>query len=163
MDEVEHLRGRVADLEAQVSGLQLASANASSSDAAVLIALRAAERRNSQIIDSAIDFAIVATDLEGLVTRWSDGACRVLGWSEAEMLGQSVDRFFTPDDVSVGRVATEMRNALATGRGNDERWHQRKGGERFWAVGEMTVLHDESGAAVGFAKVLRDRTEQRQA
>ncbi|MGI4765374.1 MAG: PAS domain-containing protein, partial [Janthinobacterium lividum] len=116
-----------------------------------------------RILDSAMDFAIVATDLDGLVTRWSDGARRVLGWSEDEMLGQPVDRFFTPEDVATGRVATEMRNALDTGRGNDERWHQRKGGERFWAVGEMTVLRDEQGAAVGFVKVLRDRTEQRHA
>ncbi len=116
-----------------------------------------------RILDSAMDFAIVATDLDGLVTRWNDGARRVLGWSEDEMLGQPVDRFFTPEDVATGRVATEMRNALDTGRGNDERWHQRKGGERFWAVGEMTVLRDEQGAAVGFVKVLRDRTEQRHA
>ena len=72
--------------------------------------------------------------------------------TEAEMLGETVERFFTPEDVAVGRVATEMRNALATGRGNDERWHQRKGGARVWAVGEMTVLLDEGGAAVEAAR-----------
>ena len=125
--------------------------------------LRASEERNRQILDSATDFAIVATDLGGLVTQWSEGARRVLGWSEAEMLGQPVERFFTPKDVAAGRVATEMRNALDTGRGNDERWHQRKSGERFWAVGEMTVLRDEGKGAVGFVKILQDRTEQRHA
>ncbi len=161
MDELERLRRREADLEAQVDRLHSALAGASVRDAAALADLRAVERRNSHIIDSAIDFAIVATDFDGRVTRWNTGACNVLGWSEAEMLGHPVDRFFTPEDVAAGRPATEMRNALETGRGNDERWHLRKDGRRFWAVGEMTVLRDEGGTAVGFVKVLRDRTERR--
>ena len=84
-------------------------------------ALRTSELRDRQILDSAIDFAIVATDLDGKVTRWNEGAHRVLGWTKAEMLGQSVDRFFTPKVVAGGRVQVEMRNALQTRRGNDER------------------------------------------
>ena len=116
---------------------------------------------NRWIIDSATDFAIIATDRDGRVTTWNEGARQILGWTEEEMLGQPVDRFFTPEDVANGRPATEMRCALETGAGNDERWHQRKSGERFWANGQMTVLRDDDGKAVGFVKVLRDRTEQR--
>ena len=124
-------------------------------------ALRASEARNRQILDSAIDYGIIATDLDGRVTRWNEGARRVLGWTEEEMLGQPADRFFTPEDVENGQVRKEMRAALETGHGKDERWHQRKGGERFWAIGEMTALKEDDGATVGFVKVLRDRTEQR--
>ena len=39
----------------------------------------------------------------------------------------------------------------------------RKDGSRFWAVGEPTPIHDESGVAVGFVKIVRDRAAQRQA
>lgn len=117
--------------------------------------------RNRQIVDSAIDFAIVATDLDGLVTTWNEGAHRILGWTEAEMLGETAERFFTPEDRAAGRIETEMRCALEAGRGNDERWHVRKDGERFWAAGEMTPLLDDARATVGFVKVLRDRTEKR--
>ena len=124
---------------------------------------RGAASLNRLILDSAIDYAIVATDRDGRVTRWNEGARRVLGWTAEEMLGQTTERFFTPEDVADGQVQAEMRAALDTGRGNDERWHRREGGERFWAQGEMTVLRDERGAAVGFLKVLRDRTEQRRA
>ena len=124
-------------------------------------ALRASEARNRQILDSAIDYAIVATDLDGRVTRWNEGARRVLGWTEEEMLGQPAERFFTPEDVENGQVRKEMRAALDTGHGKDERWHRRKGGKRFWAMGEMTALKQDDGATVGFVKVLRDRTEQR--
>ena len=126
-------------------------------------ALRQSEARNRQILDSAIDYAIVATDLTGRITRWNEGARRILGWTEAEMLGEPADRFFTPEDVAAGRVLFEMTAALESGAGADERWHLRKGGERFWASGEMTVLRDSAGAAVGFVKVLRDRTEEHRA
>ena len=125
------------------------------------VALRVNEARNRQILDSAIDYAIVATDLDGRVTRWNEGARRVLGWTEEEMLGQPADRFFTSEDVENGQVRKEMRAALETGRGKDERWHRRKGGERFWALGEMMALKQDDGSIVGFVKVLRDRTEQR--
>ncbi len=123
--------------------------------------LRASEARHRQILDSAIDYAIIATNLDGLVTRWNEGARRVLGWTEEEMLGRSARCFFTPEDVASGRIEVEMREALETGRGTDERWHLRKTGERFWAAGEMTTVKDEAGTTVGFVKVLRDRTEQR--
>lgn len=124
-------------------------------------AANARENRNRQILDSATDYAVVATDLDGRVTRWNEGARRTLGWTEEEMLGEQVDRFFTPEDVAGGRPQIEMQLAIETGSGTDERWHQRKDGERFWANGEMTPLRDEGGATIGFVKVLRDRTEQR--
>ncbi|MFS0758089.1 PAS domain S-box protein [Noviherbaspirillum sp. 1P10PC] len=126
-------------------------------------AKKESDARNRQILDSAIDYAIVAFDLEGRVTRWNEGACRVLGWTESEMLGQEGSCFFTPEDRANGRLRTEMRCALAQGAGNDERWHVRKSGERFWASGEMTPIRDERGVPIGFVKVLRDRTEQHQA
>ena len=124
-------------------------------------AVRESEVRNRQILNSAIDYAIVATDREGLVTQWNSGAERILGWTEAEMCGQPVDRFFTPEDQAGNRPQVEMQLALDTGVGNDERWHQRKSGERFWANGEMTPLKSDDGLVLGFVKVLRDRTEQR--
>jgi len=117
--------------------------------------------RNRQIMDSATDFAIVATDMAGTITRWTKGAEAVLGWSEAEMIGQPLGRFFTPEDCAIERPATEMRCALEQGQGNDERWHMKKSGERFWAQGKLTPLKTDDGEIAGFVKVLRDRTAER--
>jgi PAS domain S-box-containing protein len=122
--------------------------------------MRASEVRHRQILDSAIDYAIIAFDRDGKVTRWNEGAHRVLGWTEAEMLGQDGSRFFTPQDRAAGRMEEEMAQALRRGVGNDERWHLRKSGECFWAHGEMTPIRDADGEVGGFVKVLRDRTEQ---
>jgi PAS domain S-box-containing protein len=129
---------------------------------AMVASQRAHQRHYRQILDSAIDYAIMAMDHAGIVTSWNRGAEHVLGWTEAEMLGQSLERIFTPDDRASHRMAQEMHDALATGIGNDERWHLHRSGQRFWASGEMTPLRSETGAVVGFLKVLRDRTRERE-
>ncbi len=116
-----------------------------------------------QIVDSAVDTAIISTDTEGHVTSWSEGAHRILGWTEAEMLGKPLDRLFPDPMAAEAHLAKERADALAHGRGGGEDgWRQRKDGSQIWAVGEMTPIRDDDGALVGFTKVLRDRTRQRE-
>ncbi len=125
--------------------------------------LQESESRQNAIFDSAVDFAIIATDCDGRVTDWNVGAERILGWTAAEMLGQTVERIFTSEDRLVGQVGTEMRVTLAEGRASDERWYLRRGDIRFWASGEMMPLRGDGGTHAGFLKVLRDRTAQHEA
>ena len=115
------------------------------------------------ILDSATDYGIISMDLDGLVTSWNEGAHRILGWTEAEIIGLPASVFFTLEDRRKGAPQGEMETSLRHGRGNDERWHQRKDGSQFWASGEMMPLKDQDGAVQGFIKILRDRTEHRQA
>ncbi|MHC5542260.1 hybrid sensor histidine kinase/response regulator [Singulisphaera rosea] len=42
-----------------------------------------------------------------------------------------------------------------------ERWHVRKGGERFWGSGVVRPLLDEAGKLRGFVKVMHDMTERK--
>ena len=72
-----------------------------------------AEQRllHERILDSATDYAIVAMDPQGRVTRWNTGAERILGWTEAEMLGRTVDAFFTPEDRAEGRAEVGLIGA----------------------------------------------------
>ena len=88
----------------------------------------AAEARQRAIVDSAQDFAIIATDLDGMIVEWSYGAERVLGWSEQEAMGRSCSLIFTDEDRQAGVPAAEMTVARETGRAADDRWHVRKGG-----------------------------------
>lgn len=119
------------------------------------------KRLDERILASATDYAIIATDRTGHVTRWNTGAERILGWREDEVLGGPARVVFTPEDREAHRPETEMTLALRDGSAPDERWHMRKNGERFWANGEMMPLKDEHGATQGFLKILRDRTQQR--
>ena len=115
------------------------------------------------IVESATDFAIISTDLEGRVTSWNTGAERLIGYGEAEIMGEDAAVIFTPEDRAARRDEEEMATALEEGRADDERWHLRKDGSRFWASGLMMTMKDEAGEVTGFLKIMRDRTEQREA
>jgi PAS domain S-box-containing protein len=121
-------------------------------------ALASSEARQRAIFESAVDFAMVLTDREGIITDWNSGATRVMGWTEEEMRGQTADRIFTFEDRAAGRVAEEMAVAIQIGRASDERWHLRKDSQQFWASGEMMPLYGDHNLHLGFVKILRDRT-----
>jgi PAS domain S-box-containing protein len=111
-----------------------------------------------QIVDGATDTAIISTNRNGEVTSWSSGAERILGWTEREMVGFSLDRVFTPEDQEKGQFAREMADAISKGLGGgEEGWRVRKDGSRFWGVGELTPIRSRDGAITGFIKILRDR------
>ena len=89
------------------------------------------ERFLEAIVQSAIDYAIISMDLDGLVTSWNEGARRILGWTAEEMVGKPATAFFVQEDREQGVPQREMTAALSTGRGSDERWHLRSDGTTF--------------------------------
>ncbi|MGI4796415.1 MAG: PAS domain S-box protein [Janthinobacterium lividum] len=125
--------------------------------------LEARERQQRAVFDSAVDFAIIATDHDGRITDWNTGAHHIMGWTAGEMCGETIERIFTPEDRKVDQAGMEMRLALEHGRASDERWHLRRDGSRFWASGKMMPLHDGRDVHIGFLKMLRDRTVEHQA
>ncbi|MEF7615726.1 PAS domain S-box protein [Aquincola sp. MAHUQ-54] len=124
-------------------------------------ALRSSEEWMRLIIENAVEYAIFSVDNERNVTTWNTGAERLLGYTEAEVLGRSCDVIFTPEDRQAGVPQQEVARARAEGRASDDRLHVRKDGSRFWASGAMMPMHDGSGEAVGFVKILRDQSDER--
>jgi PAS domain S-box-containing protein len=120
------------------------------------------ERFLEAIVQSAIDYAIISMTLDGLVTSWNEGAHRILGWTAEEMVGKPATVFFVQEDREAGLPQREMTAALSAGRGSDERWHLKKDGTTFWASGEMMALRADDDTAIGFIKILRDRTHERE-
>jgi two-component sensor histidine kinase len=76
-------------------------------------------------------------------------------------VGKPATAFFIQEDREKGLPQREMTSALSAGRGSDERWHLRKDGTTFWASGEMMALRAEDDVVIGFIKILRDRTQER--
>src|SRR5918911_1404690 len=126
-------------------------------------ARREAETRFTEMVKNVRDHSIFLTDPDGVVTSWNVAAERVIGYPEAEAVGQHFSLIFTPEDVAAGLPEQELRQAREWGRAEDERWHLRKDGERFWALGIVTPLRDLGGRLTGFSKILRDMTERRRA
>jgi PAS domain S-box-containing protein len=129
--------------------------------AAALAGLGGAGLRH--VLDSAVDHAVVATDPARRVALWSEGARRLFGWTEAEVLGRPCDLVFTPEDRAAGAPAREAEEAFAEGRFADERWMIRRDGSRFRGSGWAAPLRGPGGEAIGLVKVLRDVTADRAA
>ena len=125
---------------------------------------RAVYRRTEDIYRKAIedirDYAIFMTDPDGVITNWNIGAQHILGYSEDEIVGKNASKFFTPEDKAKDIPRKELATAAAEGRAEDERWHLRRDGSRFWASGVVTPVYDQTGQLIGFSKVMRDMTER---
>ncbi|MEW6127459.1 MAG: CheR family methyltransferase [Acidobacteriota bacterium] len=124
-------------------------------------ALRLSEERLHLILDSITDYAILTLDNQRLIKSWSTGAVAIFGYTDAQAIGQSVDMIFTPEDRENNIPQKEIDEALTRGRAEDERWHLRKNGSRFYASGVMTPLRDS--ASGDLVKILRDLTIQKKA
>ncbi|MBB3221529.1 CheR family methyltransferase [Pseudoduganella umbonata] len=122
--------------------------------------VRTSEMWMRLVAESTDDYAIISTDAEGRVTGWNKGAERTFGWTEEEALGSSLDMIFTPEDLAGGAPENERRRATDEGRAEDERWHMRKDGTRFFCAGVTTPLHNARFR--GFAKIARDQTSRAQ-
>jgi PAS domain S-box-containing protein len=124
-------------------------------------ALEESERRFRLLVDNVQEYALLQTDLEGIVASWNPGAERLFGYGSAEMLGQSAERLFSAEDRQVLR--DELALVHLGKRHVEARWMVRKDGTRFWAQWVTEPVHDDMGRLCGVVKVLRDETERKQA
>jgi PAS domain S-box-containing protein len=122
--------------------------------------LRGDAEQRRLILESATGYAIFTIDNAGIVTSWNSGAERLLGYCEEEIIGRDGRIIFTPEDRAKGEAEREIRTALANGRAEDERWHVRNDGTRFWGSGLVMPLKH---GTPGLLKIMRDETERRRA
>ena len=107
------------------------------------------------------EHAIILLDPDARVVDWLPGATKTFGWTREEMIGQTLARIFTPEDIERGDLEWEFRAARSYGKSEDDRWQLRKDAMRIWVTGIVTALHDDGGDLRGFCKICRDRTDIR--
>ncbi|HWI37920.1 MAG TPA: PAS domain-containing sensor histidine kinase [Burkholderiales bacterium] len=105
------------------------------------------------------EYALFFTNPEGVITDWYPGAEHVFGFTAEEMVGQSARRLFNPADLERGADQHEFTLARAAKRSEDDRWHLRKDGARFWGSGALFALYGPAGEITGYAKIVRNRTD----
>lgn len=113
------------------------------------------------LVESVKEYAIFMLDPAGKVSSWNPGAERIKGYRSEEIIGQHFSVFYEPQDIEAGKPERLLQTALAEGRFEEEGIRVRKGGERYWAIVTVTVLHDYFGNPVGYADVTRDITERK--
>src|SRR5215218_6303768 len=126
-------------------------------------ALRRNEERFRLLVEGVKDYAIFMLDPEGKVASWNEGAHRIKGYSQQEILGRHFSVFYPEEDLKRSKPERELEIAQEKGTYEEEGWRVRKDGTRFWASVSITALWDEAGGLRGFAKVTRDITERKRA
>ncbi len=161
IDEVIHSPIDKVELQARIEVLLRARRQSVALRQAAERALRHSEERLGLLIEGVRDYALFLIDPSGHVSGWNSGAERLLGYEAAEIIGQPLSQFFTPEDRLTDQPERELETARTTGRASDDNWLVRKDGSRFWANGVTTAL--QNGSLRGFVKVLRDLSERKQA
>ena len=110
-----------------------------------------------------VDYSILLLGVDGRVESWNSGAERIAGYSAKEIVGEPFELLFDVEDRQSGGPGLLLERAGSEGRAEQEAWHLRKDGDRYWARTTLTALRDGRGGTFGFSAVTRDLTEQRQA
>lgn len=113
-------------------------------------------------VESVVDYAIFMLDPRGVIVSWNKGAARAKGYTADEIIGKHFSIFYTPEDIARNHPDYELRVATQTGRYEEQGWRIRKDGTRFWANVVITAVRDDEAHLIGFGKVTRDMTEQRE-
>jgi two-component system, cell cycle sensor histidine kinase and response regulator CckA len=129
-----------------------------------ITARKTAERaatRLSAIVASSSD-AIVAKSLEGVVTGWNAAAERTFGYSEQEMIGQSIF-VLIPEELhdSEREILASIRRGERVDFADTVRI--RKDGTRINIALTVSPVWDSSGVVVGASSIKRDITDRKRA
>lgn len=117
-----------------------------------------ARERLADLVENSED-AIIGLDLDGGVTSWNNAAERMFGWSQAEMIGGSLQQFSPPDrhdelptllrDVREGNPIKRLETVRMT-----------RSGERLDVSLSVSPIRDETGKLVGSSCVMNDITDR---
>jgi PAS domain S-box-containing protein len=122
---------------------------------------QAAATRLAAIVSSSTD-AIVGKTLDGIVTSWNAAAERMFGYSEAEMVGQSILKLIPESLHALERdVLARIRVGQPVELAEAERI--RKDGARIYIALTVSPIKDATGVVVGASSIKREITERKRA
>jgi PAS domain S-box-containing protein len=117
-----------------------------------------AEAHLSAIIQSSDD-AIISKNLDGTIISWNPAATSIFGYTEEEMIGQSIRRLI-PEE----QQAEEDEIIRRIGRGERvksfETIRQRKDGTTLRVALTVSPILDADGRIIGASKIARDVTDR---
>ncbi len=122
---------------------------------------RQAQEIFKTLVDGVRDYAIFILSPEGKVVSWNEGAKRLKGYTEAEIVGKHFSVFYTQEKKDQKFLEYELEQARKWGRFEDEGLRVKKDGTTFYANVVVNALYDTDKNLIGFSKITRDLTERR--
>lgn len=116
------------------------------------------ENKDRVALDNTWDVAIVVSDHKRIIREWNVGAAQITGWSRGEVIGQSTDILFLPEDLAKDEPRSQALAAESMGKAKMTRWLKCKDGSQFYADGTTRPITDKSGWVTGFIEVFIDGT-----
>jgi PAS domain S-box-containing protein len=106
-----------------------------------------------------VDVAVIATDLEGLVTHWNGGAERIYGWTRDEVIGQPIQT------LTVGPGDRQLADTIMSSVRDKGEWEgefdvRRKDGSSFPAFVRNALFTHRDGHVAGIVGVSVDISER---
>ncbi len=111
---------------------------------------------------SALDLSqCCVRDLDGTVHFWSQGNCRLYGWSPEEAVGHIThDLLKTKFQKPLAEIQAEL---LRQGSWTGELRHVTKSGEQIWVASHWTLRRDRDGTPLSVIEVNNDVTDRKRA
>ncbi len=106
------------------------------------------------------DDAIVSKDLDSIVTSWNPAAARIFGYTDDEMIGQSILRIVP---LELAGEENEIVSRIRRGERIDhfETKRRRKDGTVIDVSLTISPIRDGGGTIIGASKIARDITEKK--
>ncbi|HEY5198732.1 MAG TPA: PAS domain S-box protein [Solirubrobacteraceae bacterium] len=112
------------------------------------------------VLDSSTECSIVATDPDGVILLWNEGARRLYGYEPSEVVGRPSSDLHTRADASRGLPQAMRDQAVRHGNWEGTIERIRKDGSSFTASVVLTPRLNHSGLPIGFLLISRDITNQ---
>jgi len=137
--------------------------------------LNAVTAMRQAILDSA-NFSIIATDTEGVITVFNEGAQRMLGYAADEVVGKLTSAVMHVPEEVVARakvLSSELGKPIEPGfevfvvkardgMPDENEWtYVRKDGSTYPVLLSVTTLFDEAGTIYGYLGISYDITERK--
>jgi PAS domain S-box-containing protein len=126
-------------------------------------ALHESEQSYQLLLKGVRDHAIYMVDTDGRVRSWNSGAANIKGYRAEEIIGRHFRQFYTPEAAADGLPERALAQAAREGKFEGEGWRVRKDGSRFYASVVIDAIRNDANELIGFAKITRDITQQREA
>jgi PAS domain S-box-containing protein len=117
----------------------------------------------NNILQSSTKHSIVGATLDGNILFWNEGARRMYGYTETEIIGQPMDILYAPESRNSTAVQHWFKTAYDEGLAEGEFEHIRKDGTRLPAQIVVTRRGDALGNPIGYLLISSDISDQRQA
>lgn len=115
--------------------------------------------RLAAIVESSDD-AIIAKNLQGVITNWNKGAERIFGYLAEEIIGESI-KILIPSEYQSEESTILKRLRRGERVEHFETVRQRRNGELFDVSLTISPIRNSRGKIIGASKILRDITERR--